>query len=583
VVFIEEEAGQLFKDIAIAVTWALLLSLFVSTAVIPMFARRLLSLTSQKVKPRHTFFASLGTALSSTIMALVGVALRSWATRITTILVMTALSLALVALLFPKMEYLPQGNRNLVINLLVPPPGISYEERKSVGDRIFHFAEPYFSEDHKGFPRIKTMFYVGAESVMFFGASTTDQQRAGELVPLFTELISCIPGMFGVSMQAGIFQTRLGRSRTIDVDVGGGDLQQVVEAAKTIFGQTKSKIPGVQIRPVPSLEILYPEVRIIPLRDRLRAVQMTAQELGIAVDVLMDGRKIGDFKQEGEKKIDLVVKASREDVFTPEILADAPIVTPEGKMVPLFSLAKIVNTVGINEIRHLERQRTVTLQVNPPLSLPLQRAMEIVNQDVIAPLREQGLLQDIDIRLSGAADKLTETRKALQWNFVLAAIIIYLLMSALFGNFMYPFIIMFTVPLAAAGGFVGLKLVNLLMLPQPMDVLTMLGFVILMGVVVNNAILIVYQALLNVRERKMDHLEAVKDATRIRLRPIYMSASTSIFGMLPLVVLSGPGSELYRGLGSVLLGGIALSTVFTVFVIPCLLMFFIGMEKQKGN
>jgi len=310
---------------------------------------------------------------------------------------------------------------------------------------------------------------------------------------------------------------------------------------------------------------------------------MTAQELGIAVDVLMDGRKIGDFKQEGEKKIDLVVKASREDVFTPEILADAPIVTPEGKMVPLFSLAKIVNTVGINEIRHLERQRTVTLQVNPPLSLPLQRAMEIVNQDVIAPLREQGLLQDIDIRLSGAADKLTETRKALQWNFVLAAIIIYLLMSALFGNFMYPFIIMFTVPLAAAGGFVGLKLVNLLMLPQPMDVLTMLGFVILMGVVVNNAILIVYQALLNVRERKMDHLEAVKDATRIRLRPIYMSASTSIFGMLPLVVLSGPGSELYRGLGSVLLGGIALSTVFTVFVIPCLLMFFIGMEKQKGN
>jgi len=253
VVFIEEEAGQLFKDIAIAVTWALLLSLFVSTAVIPMFARRLLSLTSQKVKPRHTFFASLGTALSSTIMALVGVALRSWATRITTILVMTALSLALVALLFPKMEYLPQGNRNLVINLLVPPPGISYEERKSVGDRIFHFAEPYFSEDHKGFPRIKTMFYVGAESVMFFGASTTDQQRAGELVPLFTELISCIPGMFGVSMQAGIFQTRLGRSRTIDVDVGGGDLQQVVEAAKTIFGQTKSKIPGVQIRPVPSL------------------------------------------------------------------------------------------------------------------------------------------------------------------------------------------------------------------------------------------------------------------------------------------------------------------------------------------
>lgn len=583
VIFIEEEAGQLFKDIAIAVTWALLLSLFVSTSVIPMFSRRLLSFTSERATPKRTLLTRLGAALSSTIMALVGVVLKTWTTRIATIVVMTALSLALAALLFPKMEYLPQGNRNLVINILVPPPGISYEERKSVGEELFRFTKPYFRAEHEGFPAIENMFYVGAESVMFFGASTTDQQRAGELVPLFTGLISSIPGMFGVSMQAGIFQTRLGRSRTIDVDVGGGDINQVVAAAKTIFGQTMAKIPGVQVRPVPSLEMLYPEVRIFPRRDRLRAVQMTAQELGVAVDVLMDGRKIGDFKQEGEKKIDLVVKASREDIFTPEILADAPIVTPEGKLVPLFSLATIVNTVGINEIRHLERQRTVTLQVNPPLTLPLQRAMEIVTEDIIAPLRGQGLLQGIDIRLSGAADKLTETREALQWNFVLAGIIIYLLMSALFGNFIYPFIIMFTVPLAAAGGFVGLKLVNVFILPQPMDVLTMLGFVILIGVVVNNAILIVYQSLLNVRERNMEHLEAVKDATRIRLRPIYMSASTSIFGMLPLVVAPGPGSELYRGLGSVLLGGIAFSTIFTVFVIPCLLMFFIGMENKQGN
>ncbi len=153
-------------------------------------------------------------------------------------------------------------------------------------------------------------------------------------------------------------------------------------------------------------------------------------------------------------------------------------------------------------------------------------------------------------------------------------------MAALFGNFLYPLIIMFSVPLAAAGGILGLNILNLFVV-SPMDIVTMLGFVILIGVVVNNAILIVYQALNNVRYHGMEYKEAVTESVRVRLRPIYMSASTSIFGMLPLVVFPGAGSELYRGLGSVILGGIAVSTVFTVFVIPSLLMFVIRMEKPS--
>jgi len=125
----------------------------------------------------------------------------------------------------------------------------------------------------------------------------------------------------------------------------------------------------------------------------------------------------------------------------------------------------------------------------------------------------------------------------------------------------------------------GLFLINRFIGYQPLDVLTMLGFVILIGVVVNNAILIVHQALNNVRDHGMEHREAVLESTRSRLRPIYMSAATSIFGMLPLVIFRGSGSELYSGLGSVILGGIAISTIFTVFVIPSILIFVIRMEK----
>ena len=437
------------------------------------------------------------------------------------------------------------------------------------------------NKDHDGYPGIKNMFFVGAEQIMLSGAISTHEQRAGELVPLFMQKINAIPGLFGVSSQAGIFQTSLGRGRAIEVDISGNDLNKLIGVAGTMFGIITNEIQEAQIRPVPSLELLFPEARLLPERDRLKAAGLTADDFGVAVDVLMDGRKIGEFKEEGRKKIDMVMKARQDDIRTPEELYDTTISIPQGKTIPLSSVSALERTTGITEIRHLERNRTITLQVTPPFSVPIEEAMEIIDSKVIPMVKNQGLMQGVSIRQSGVADKLTETRKALQWNLILAALITYLLMAALYENFIYPLIIMFSVPLAGAGGFIGLQLVNMFISPQPLDILTMLGFVILIGVVVNNAILIVHQSLNNIREHGMEHREAVLDATRTRLRPIYMAAFTSIFGMLPLVVAPGPGSELYRGLGSVIVGGLALSTVFTVFVIPSLLMFAIKMEKVE--
>jgi HAE1 family hydrophobic/amphiphilic exporter-1 len=584
VVFVQEEAGQLFRDIAIAVTCAVSLSLFVSVSVIPMLSEKLFSFMKEKpLQQRRSRLVFMGKRMSDFIMGLVRVATRNRMTRFITIISLTAFALVTAVLLFPKMEYLPQGNRNLVINLFVPPPGLSYEERKEIGDRLFETLEPHMGKDKEGFPGIKNMFYVGAEQIMISGAISTHEQMAGELVPLFMGYINSIPGIFGVSNQAGIFQTRLGRGRTIDVDVSGDDLNRTIEVAQMLFGKIMQEIPGSQIRPLPSLEVLYPEVRLIPERDRIKAAGMSAAELGITLDVLMDGRKIGDFKEEGEKKVDLVLKASENDVTSPEELYRTIIVTPEGKGVPISSFTELVRTTGVTEIRHLERKRTITLQVTPPFAVPMEQAMDQINANVIGQLKKSGLLSAVDVNQSGVADKLTETRKVLQWDFLLAAVIAYLLMAALFGNFIYPFVIMFTLPLGAAGGFIGLALVNVFLTTQPLDILTMLGFVILVGIIVNNAILIVHQSLNNIRYQGMDYRDAVLESVRTRLRPIYMSASTSIFGMLPLVIAPGPGSELYRGLGSVILGGIAVSTIFTVFVIPSLLLFFIGMEKRTTN
>ena len=600
VVFMEQEAGQLFKDIAIAVTCAIILSMFVSLLVIPMLARQFYGVADRRragaaqdgprspaslslVKRAMVPLTRIGSNLADRITALLGLAIDKPVNRLVTVGSLTLASVLLVWGFFPKMEYLPQGNRNLVINILIPPPGLSYEERLDIGHYVWDQAAPHYRKGTEAMPGVEDLFYVSAPTINLFGAISTDEQRGGELTPFFNRVINSIPGMFGVSIQASIFEQGLGEGRVIEIDFSGTDLEQIVAAAGTMFGMTMQAIPNSQIRPVPSLELLYPEVRFIPERDRVRAAGMTTEGLGTAIDVILDGRNIGDFKEEGKKKIDLVLKGSPKDVSTPEDLAASLIAVPKGWAVPVSSLARMQRTNSMNEIRHLERKRTVSLQVTPPMSMPLEQAMETIENNLIPAVRQMGLLSDVSVRLSGAADKLTVTRQALQWNFLLAVVITYLLMSALFGNFIYPLIILFTVPLAGAGGFLGLKLENWFIAPQPLDILTMLGFVILIGVVVNNAILIVHQSLNNIREAGMEHKEAVVEATRTRLRPIYMSAATSVFGMLPLAVAPGPGSELYRGLGAVVLGGLALSTVFTIFVIPALLMFVIGMEKPGSG
>jgi len=172
-----------------------------------------------------------------------------------------------------------------------------------------------------------------------------------------------------------------------------------------------------------------------------------------------------------------------------------------------------------------------------------------------------------------------------QSRVILALLVTYLLMSALFESFAYPFVIMLSVPLAVVGGFACLRIVHEVTLYdvtapiQQLDVLTMLGFVILIRIVVNNAILIVHQSLNFMRLEGKEPLTAVTLAVRVRTRPIFMAAFTTMFGLLPLVVMPGAGSELYRGLGSVVLGGLLVSTVFTLVLVPAMFALFLDLQR----
>lgn len=578
ILFLQDEAGQLFRDIAIAVVASVIFSLFVSVTVVPLLWKKFVGYSKDK-EHKTTTISRFGDKIVDGYMSVVKFTLKNIFTKIITIVFLTFLSVGTIYSLFSKLDYLPLGNKNLIFNILIPPSGLSYDEKYKIGEYIYKKLDPYL-EGKDGSAAISVAYYITMGDFIILGTKTKDPLRVKELMPLARPIINSLPGIFGFSVQSGIFEKGIGKGKAVDVDISGENIEELVAMGSKFSQLTKQTFKKVRISAVPTL--LYPEMIIKPNREALRAFGLTSRELGTIIDVMMDGKKIGDYDQDGRKKIDLVVKLNEEASTIPENILANQIVLPDSSLIPLSSVASIEKTTGISSIGHLNGKRTITLNVTPPLNMTIQETMEKL-EGVISKLKEKEDLKDISINVSGTADQLTETINALSYSFLLAVVIIYLLMAALFTSFTYPLVILFTVPLATAGGFIGLKLTNIFVAPQPLDILTMLGFIILIGIVVNNAILIVHQSLNLIRKENMEYKEAVIEATKTRIRPIYMGSLTSIFGMLPLVLIPGPGSEFYRGLGAVITGGLALSTIFTIFVTPALLLLFIKMFERKTD
>lgn len=591
ILIMELEVGQLFRDIAVAISVSVLLSLVVAITVIPALSSRLLAnpgVGDPSKSLRLPVIDWLARKFAAGVIGFTRQIVRSRMAALGLVAAVSAVAVVATIAFLPKLEYLPSGDRNFVFGLIVPPPGYNLETATEIAARVEGQVSDLWVrpgeervQDPDGPPLMDNFFFVALPNNSFIGATAVDETRAGELIPIIQQPIFSEPGTFGIVSQFSLFGRGLGGSRSIDVDISGGNLEEVLGVALQVTGAVAGEFPaeqGNQFRPIPGLELGAPEVRVIPDPVRLADNGVTAAELGASVDAFNGGLRVAEITVDGER-IDLILQGPVNQITETQGIAAIPVVTRDGAIVPVDSLADVINTAGPTEIRHVERTRTITLLVVPAPGIPLEAAMERIEDNVLAPLREQGLPPGVRINLSGTADELTKTWEAMVLDLMLAMVIVYLVMAVLFESFWYPLIIMVAVPLAAAGGVGGLAVLNLA-INQPLDMLTLLGFVILIGIVVNNAILLVHQSLYHLRDEGMAVVDAIAEATRNRIRPIFMSTLTSIFGMLPLVVFPGAGSELYRGLGSVVLGGLSLSALLTLLVVPPLLSVFMGFIER---
>jgi len=585
IIFIEEEAGQLYSDIAIAIAASILMSMIVAITLVPAAAGRLL----HSHNGRTSMLSRLGATLGRAVIVSVHWLARGIIRPLMTITIVLAAAFAIIYYLTPDAEYLPEGEESKIFTLMFAPPGYNINMMRDAFRKVDKDFVDAVGQDPAVFergdsevPALKFTIGFANQSRVFVVREATDRRQTEALMQVATEKTRELPGLRSFSSRGSIFSSNFGGTRSINIEVSGPDLDSLFQAGFKVFMKSKQIFDNPRVRPTPSnLKMGQPMVEIRPDWERAAELDINPYDLGYTVWVYSDGAYVDEFFL-GDDEIDIFLYSTEGNIKHPQDIEQVMLYSSRGGMIPLSAVARLEETVNTETIRRVDGDRTITLSIIPPREVPLEEGVRIVRREIIEGMKHSGeLSQEIKLSISGASDRLNATREALSSNFAVALLIAYLLMVAVFSHWGWPLLIMSSVPIGISGGIAGLYLLNLggahldklglYPIQQPFDMITMLGFLVLIGTVVNNPILIVERAVSNLRERSMDVLEAVTEAVHIRLRPIMMSMVTTVAGLSPLVFNPGAGTELYRGLGAIVLFGLLFSTLVTLTFMPALL------------
>ncbi len=564
VIFMREVEGQLFSDLAITIAIAVIVSMLVAVTVLPVAARAWL-----RGETLHDHNAGLWQRITRTVMRLTSTRRKRW----TLVVLLITLPLVLSYSLLPELDFLPPVKRDAVDVYFPYPPGVS---EQTIADEYIRVIDERMAPFMRGErqPALKNYYLLTWDGNGNMGARVEDQSRVKELEKIIKEeIFADLPDLKFFAAQGNLFGS-FGNERRIVIHLQSRDRQALARVAGLAQSLLEEALPGTPMQVLPDLEQAEPELDLTPDDRKISEAGWSRRDIGMLVRAMGDGLYVGEHF-DGEKRLDIILRARTWD--EPEQLASMPLATPAGTLVPLSELVDIRRTVGPNQLIRVDSRRTVNLELWPQDDVSLEHVMQIIKRDVEPRLKAE-LPADGNILYGGSANGLTRAITSMGTNFILALLLLFLLLAALFRSARDSLLVLLAMPLAMVGGIIALRLLNLVSF-QPLDLLTMIGFVILLGLVVNNAILLVHQTRSAERDEGLSRHQAVEQALLTRLRPIFMSTMTSIFGMLPLLLMPGTGSVIYRGLAAVIVGGMCVSTLFTLVLLPC----FLRMGKATGG
>ena len=557
ILFMVGVEGQLFKDLAITLTTAVSFSLLTALTILPAAANKF-----AVMEVREDRFQRRWRQLADSIIRLTDTRSR----RFLWIGSILGSSLFMSWVFLPQVDFLPKARIDAIQTYFATPPGINLDTlEREIGGEVIRRLKPHFDGDAEPVIRGYNFASFGASDTMSFIYPKHSEDVPELLELLRTELFQGITDTVAYVSQSSMLNLNNDGPDAINIDLQGSDLAQLKAAAAQTMQLAQGLWEGAVVFSSPDLSAGEAELRVYPKEQRLSLAGVDRRSLGDVVRTYTDGLWAGEYF-DGNHRYDVILQA--EEWNSPEQLAAMPLATPLAGIQTIGELAEIRRGIGPANLQRVDGQRTITIFLIPPDNVTMEEALERLRVEVEPQIRSI-LPAGARLGYRGSADRLSEALQTVGINFLLAVLILYLIMTALFKSGRDAAFVLLVMPMAIAGGLIALKLLNLVTY-QSLDLLTMIGFIILLGLVVNNAILLVDQTR-SAQRLGMSGADAVHQAVLFRARPIFMSTLTSIFGMLPLMLIPGVGSEIYRGLATVIVGGMTVCAMFTLLLLPSLL------------
>ncbi len=579
IVFIQGLAAEVFKPMAYTVSFSVLASLIVAFTIVPLLASRLLIFKKEPFteKPmenpkrlRDNWFERLKNAYRR---------LLTWALghrRQVIILVVVLFALSLGGAALVGAEFFPNTDQGYVNVNIEMPKGTSLTET----NRVVSFVEKSVKEFSKQIKAIYTgVGYTG--NVAMGGTSASDLAQvnielvkknertlsADEMADKIRQKIGTIPGgKIKVTAQDPTMQSMPGMT-AVEVKIKGDDLAVLSRLEKELVTLVE-KTPGTQ-DVSGTLKEGRPEVQVLVDRNRAAMYGLAPMEITSTVRTAIDGVVATKYRTVGEE-VDLRVQLAAGSTPTLNELANLMISSPTGTKVPLAQVADLRLAVGPNEIEREDQTRMVTVGAN----LEPGKNLSSVIKDIKDRLPSLALPPGYTVEFGGEQEMMSEVFQNLILALVLAIVLIYLIMVAQFESTLYPFIIMFSVPVTLIG-----VVASLLITGRAFSVPAFIGVILLMGVVVKNAIILI-DYVNKLRQRGLSRNEALLTAGPIRLRPILMTALTVILAMSPLALGIGEGAEIQAPMATVVIGGLLFSTLITLVLVPVIYTIFDDWKEK---
>ncbi|QJQ94948.1 MULTISPECIES: efflux RND transporter permease subunit [Halomonadaceae] len=555
--FMQGDIGRLFSEFALTLAAAVAISSLLALTLTPMMASKILRADMHESRMAH----AVQKVLDVSQRGYRAVLLKALKLRllVVALFVATLAFTAWIASTLPN-EYTPQEDRGNFMIMVNGPEGATYDYILDYMDEIETRLEPMVASGElervvvrapRGFGNIEN-FNNGFAIINL--ADWSERRSAWEIMADVRGQLAGLPGVTAVPVMRQGFGQRV--AKPVQFVLGGGTYEELAHWRDMMFAHIRDHNPnltGVDS----NYQETQPQLRVEINYQRAADLGVTLSEIGRTLETLLGGRNVTTYVDDGEE-YDVIIEGDRSSQRSARALDNIQVRSSRsGELIPLASLITLSDYAGPSTLNRFNRIRSITIEANLADGYPLGEALEYLEQNAAEILPPEAQTD-----LAGSSRDYMEASGATTYLLLLGALVVFLVLAAQFESFVHPFVIMLTVPLAMSGAMLGLYLTG-----QTLNIYSQVGLVMLIGLAAKNGILIVEFAN-QLRDQGVAFHDALVESSVTRLRPIIMTAVTTMAGAIPLIISSGAGAETRLVLGTVIFCGVAAATLFTLLVVP---------------